>query len=123
MSSDNGGIIGVVNDPTSTVASGVWQQEEQYEAKVNDTWPQRALFTTKSLRFDDGSSDSLSLSVSGTSQTTAGTISFWFKRGALSTDQRVWINYVDANNYGAIKLQSDNKMEVVVVDGVQLQEN
>ena len=70
-----------------------------------------------SLRFDDGSSDSLSLSVSGTSQTTAGTISFWFKRGALSTDQRVWINYVDANNYGAIKLQSDNKMEVVVVDG------
>jgi len=42
MSSDNGGIIGVVNDPTSTTAPGVWQQEEQYEAKVNGTWPQRA---------------------------------------------------------------------------------
>ena len=31
-----------------------------------------------SLRFDDGSSDNLSLSVSGTSQSTTGTISFWF---------------------------------------------
>ena len=70
-----------------------------------------------SCRFNDGDSASLTKSVSGTSQTTAGTISFWFKRGVLSTDQRVWINYVDANNYGAIKLQSDNKMEVVVVDG------
>jgi len=70
-----------------------------------------------SCRFNDGDSASLTKSVSGTSQTTAGTISFWFKRGVLSTNQRVWINYVDANNYGAIKLQSDNKMEVVVVDG------
>jgi len=56
----NGGIIGTVNTPTSTTATGVWQQEEQYEAKVTDTWPQRTLFTTKSLRFNDGSSDYLS---------------------------------------------------------------
>ena len=70
-----------------------------------------------SCRFNDGDSASMTKSVSSTSQDTTGTISFWFKRGVLSTDQRVWINYVDANNYGAIKLQSDNKMEVVVIDG------
>jgi len=28
----NGGIIGPPNIPTSTTATGVWQQEEQYEA-------------------------------------------------------------------------------------------
>jgi len=70
-----------------------------------------------SLRFDDGSSDNLSLSVSSTSQSTTGTISFWFKRSTISADQRVFVNYVDANNYGGIKLQSDDKMEIVVVDG------
>ena len=69
-----------------------------------------------SLRFNDGSSDNLSLSVSSTSQSTTGTISFWFKRSTISADQRVFVNYVDANNYGGIKLQSDDKMEIVVVD-------
>ena len=49
----NGGIIGPVNIPTSTTATGVWQQDEQYEARVTDTWPERSLFTTKSLRFND----------------------------------------------------------------------
>ena len=70
-----------------------------------------------SLRFNDGSSDSLSLSVSGTSQSTTGTISFWFKRSTISADQRVFTNYIDANNYGGIKLQSDDKMEIVIIDG------
>jgi hypothetical protein len=70
-----------------------------------------------SLRFDDGSSDNLSLSVSSTSQSTTGTISFWFKRSTISADQRIFVNYVDANNYGGIKLQSDDKIEIVVVDG------
>ena len=79
MSSDNGGIIGVVNDPTSTTASGVWQQEEQYEAKVNDTWPQRPLFTTKSLRFNDGSSDYLNRTPSGDGNKRTFTFSTWLK--------------------------------------------
>ena len=56
----NGGIIGTVNTLTSTTATGVWHQQEQYEAKVTDTWPQRALFTTNSARFNDGSTDYLS---------------------------------------------------------------
>ena len=76
-----------------------------------------AFNVSNSLRFNDGSSDSLSLSVSGTSQSTTGTISFWFKRSTITTDQRVFVNYVDANNYGGIKLQSDDKMEIVIVDG------
>ena len=41
-----------------------------------------------SCRFDDGSSASLTKSVSGTSQTTAGTISFWFKRSDYGSGGR-----------------------------------
>ena len=80
----NGGIIGTVNIPTSTTATGVWQQEEQYEAKVTDTWPQRALFTTKSARFNDGSSDYLNRTSSSTGNKKTFTISYWCKRGNLT---------------------------------------
>ena len=78
----NGGIIGPVNIPTSTTATGVWQQDEQYEAKVTDTWPQRALFTTKSLRFNDGSSDYLTKTFSSAGNRKTWTWSGWVKRSS-----------------------------------------
>jgi len=34
-----GNIIGVPNEPTPAIASGVWSLGEQYRAKVNNTWP------------------------------------------------------------------------------------
>jgi hypothetical protein len=86
----NGGIIGPPNIPTSTTATGVWQQEEQYEAKVTDTWPERALFTTKSARFDRGSSDYLNKTFSGAGNRTTWTISVWVKRAnELSTNSYI----------------------------------
>ena len=77
----NGGIIGTVNNPTSSTATGVWQQEEQYEAVRDGTWPQRALFTTKSLRFNSGSSDYLTFTPSATPTGSAKTwtYSVWAK--------------------------------------------
>ena len=84
----NGGIIGPVNIPTSTTATGVWQQDEQYEAKVTDTWPQRALFTTKSLRFNRGSSDNLTRTPSSASNRRTFTLSFWVKRADLGSGNR-----------------------------------
>ena len=110
MSSDNGGIIGVVNDPTSTTASGVWQQEEQYEAKVNDTWPQRALFTTKSLRFNDGSSDYLIRTPSSASNKDLWTLSFWIKRSTLGTSQSIYGVYADSNNQETLAFDSNDKL-------------
>jgi len=110
MSSDNGGIIGVVNDPTSTTASGVWQQEEQYEAKVNDTWPQRPLFTTKSLRFNDGSSDYLIRTPSSASNKDLWTLSFWIKRSTLGTSQSIYGVYADSNNQETLAFDSNDKL-------------
>ena len=80
----NGGIIGTVNNPTSSTATGVWQQEEQYEAVRNGTWPLRPLFTTKSLRFNDGSSDKLTRTQSNGNRQKF-TLSTWLKRSALNT--------------------------------------
>ena len=121
MSRKNGGIIGPANTPVgglfSGVAGGVWRMNDVLNFINNSQWPKAPGNIDNSLRFNDGSSDNLSLSVSGTSQSTTGTISFWFKRSTLGSDQRIFVNYIDANNYGGIKLQSDNKLEIVVVDG------
>ena len=121
MSRKNGGIIGPANTPVGGlfkgVAGGVWRMNDVLNFVGNNQWPTGPKDIENSCRFDDGSSDNLSLSVSGTSQSTTGTISFWFKRANISADQRVFVNYIDANNYGGIKLQSDDKLEIVVVDG------
>ena len=95
----NGGIIGKVNNPTSTTATGVWQQEEQYEAVRDGTWPSRALFTTKSARFNSGSSDSLTRTPSSASNRKTFTYSSWVKRSILTSgDQAIFNAHTDAQN-------------------------
>ena len=110
----NGGIIGTVNNPTSTTATGVWQQEEQYEAKVTDTWPQRVLFTTKSLRFNDGSSDYLTESVSSTSNRRTFTYSAWIKRSSLSGSgyPRLFNPFVNSANFFDIFFRNTDALNV-----------
>jgi len=39
MAKENGGIIGVDNTPTTSTASGVWDLQDQYNARVGDIWP------------------------------------------------------------------------------------
>jgi hypothetical protein len=43
MAKENGGIIGVVNTPTTSTASGVWALEDQFNARVGDIWPGQLL--------------------------------------------------------------------------------
>jgi hypothetical protein len=110
----NGGIIGPLNIPTSTTATGVWQQEEQYEAKVTDTWPQRVLFTTKSLRFNPGSSDYLTESVSSTSNRRTFTYSAWIKRSSLSGSgyPRLFNPFVNSANFFDIFFRDTDALNV-----------
>jgi len=104
----NGGIIGKVNNPTSTTATGVWQQEEQYEARVTDTWPERALFTTKSARFNTASSDYLNrTATSGNRQ--VSTFSGWIKKSSNGVDtNRVFLEYNSGTNYFEIRFRDTN---------------
>ena len=114
MSSDNGGIIGVVNNPTGSAASGVWQQEEQYEAKVNGTWPQRPVFTTKSLRFNNDSSDFLFFTPLTTTNRRTFTISFWFKQTNSGAQSYMFStgNYASGDGLLQIKISSSGRLTV-----------
>jgi hypothetical protein len=102
----NGGIIGTVNTPTSTTATGVWQQEEQYEAKVTDTWPQRALFTTNSCRFNE-SDDCLIKTFGSAGNRKLWTFSVWFKRGKLGGSYALFVAGSAGNDEGTIRIEAD----------------
>ena len=92
MARDNGGIIGKLNTPTTSVASGVWALEDQYQAQLAGTWPLVYPLTTfnNSCRFDDDSSDYLEKTFSGDGTShDIGTISVWIKRGELSAENLI----------------------------------
>ena len=112
----NGGIIGTVNTPTSTTATGVWQQEEQYEAVRDGTWPSRPLFTTKSLRFNRGSSDNLTRSTGTATNNDKATVSFWLKRSSFNS-QGIIAEDTNGSNKFAFILNSNQKIELVQETG------
>ena len=113
----NGGIIGTVNTPTSTTATGVWQQEEQYEAVRDGTWPSRPLFTTKSLRFNDGSSDYLNKTHSSSGGTTKATYSGWIKKCTLSNQKILFMEYESSGNYMMITFETANTIRIYGENG------
>jgi len=81
MDQNNGGILGKINTPTTSVASGVWSLDSQFEAQSSSIWPLAFPQTTiaNSCRFD-GSSDYLHKTASGAGNRRTLTISTWFKR-------------------------------------------
>jgi hypothetical protein len=84
MNQDNGGIIGKLNTPTTTVASGVWTLQDQFEAQTSSIWPLAfpQITIANACRFDDGSSDYFDKSSYATSTSTKQfTWSCWFKIG------------------------------------------
>ena len=100
MNQDNGGIIGKINTPTTTVASGVWTLQDQFEAQSSSIWPLAFPQTTiaNSCRFNNDSSDYLIRTPSGASNRDAWTLSLWIKRCNLGTYQSIYGIYADANN-------------------------
>ena len=93
MARDNGGIIGKLNTPTTSVASGVWALEDQYQAQLAGTWPLVYPLTTfnNSCRFDDGSSDYLTRTPSSQGDLQKSTFSAWIKRGALGSGKQLFV--------------------------------
>jgi len=85
MAKDNGGIIGVLNTPSTSLASGVWALEDQYQAKLGGTWPFPFNLGSSSARFNSGSSDYLNRTPSSTGNRRVLTYSFWCKRSALGS--------------------------------------
>ena len=81
MDQNNGGIIGKINTPTTSVASGVWSLDSQFDSQASSTWPLAFPQTTiaNSCRFNAASSDNLSRTPSSTSNRRTFTFSTWFK--------------------------------------------
>ena len=100
MNQDNGGVIGKINTPTTSVASGVWSIQDQFEAQSSSTWPLAFPQTTiaNSCRFNNDSSDYLIRTPSGASNRDAWTLSLWIKRCNLGSYQSIYGIYADANN-------------------------
>ena len=65
---------------------------------------------TNSLRFNSGSSDDLSRTISVAGDRQKFTISTWVKRGSLTVRQQFIGAYTDANNYFYIEFSADNTM-------------
>ena len=107
MNQDNGGVIGKLNTPTTTVASGVWTLQDQFEAQTSSIWPLAfpQITIANSCRFDDGSTDNLSKTFSASNRRTF-TFSTWIKRGSTSTNQSLFSARSDSSNYGTIRLES-----------------
>ena len=89
MSRKNGGIIGPVNTPVGGlfkgVAGGVWRMNDVANFVANNQWPTGPQSIENSCRFDDGSTDNLSRTLSSTGNQKKFTISLWTKP---STDQQ-----------------------------------
>ena len=119
MNQDNGGIIGKINTSTTTVASGVWTLQDQFEAQSSSTWPlafPRTTFTN-ACRFN---SDAYMVknNESPTNQKKY-TINVWVKRSVLSSRQRVF-TVIDTSNtaaYSYLEFESGDTINFDDFDG------
>lgn len=86
MNQDNGGVIGKINTPTTSTASGVWSIEQQFEAQSSSIWPLAFPQTTftNSCRYDDGSDDYLSKTFGSSGNRKTWSFSTWIKRSYLA---------------------------------------
>ena len=87
MNQDNGGIIGKINTPTTSLASGVWSLDSQFDSQSSSIWPLAFPQTTiaNACRFNRGSSDSLERTPSGAGNRRTFTYSCWFKLGKIAS--------------------------------------
>jgi len=119
MNQDNGGIIGKINTPTTSVASGVWSLQDQFESQSSSIWPLGFPQTTftNSCRFDDDSNDYLEKAQTGVDgNEKTWTISMWIKRSKLGSSQ--YLFSFGENNSSEGKMYFDsNDFLVLTNDG------
>ena len=113
MNQDNGGIIGKINTPTTSLASGVWSLDSQFDSQASSIWPLAFPQTTiaNACRLDDGSSDGFSLSGQNGNRKTF-TFSCWVKRGVFG-ENFLFNSRIDASNHFLTRFTGDHKLELL----------
>ena len=121
MNQDNGGVIGKINTPTTSLASGVWSLDSQFDSQSSSIWPLAFPQTTiaNSCRFDDssgGTGDYLEKNFSSTQDSRRTfTVSAWVKRSNLTgTDQRYWgSSEGSGEGYNSLGFDGSNQLKVL----------
>ena len=118
MNQDNGGVIGKINTPTTSLASGVWSLDSQFDSQSSSIWPLAFPQTTiaNACRFDDGSSDYLEKNFSSTQDSRRTfTVSAWVKRSNLTgSDQRYWgSSEGSGEGYNSLGFDGSNQLKVL----------
>jgi len=72
-----------------------------------------------SLRFDDGSSDSLTRDIGSNGNKKLFTFSFWVKRSSLGAEQRIFMGDDGGNGEDFVQFKSDDKIKFASADGSQ----
>jgi hypothetical protein len=94
MSRKNGGIIGPANTPVggliTGLAGGVWRMNDVANFVGNSQWPLAPENIDNSLRFNSGSSDNLSKSLSTPTNDKKFTFSCWFKKSKNATEMNLF---------------------------------
>jgi hypothetical protein len=113
MSRKNGGIIGPANTPVggliTGLAGGVWRMNDVANFVGNSQWPLAPQSIDNSLRFDDGSSDSLTKTLSSSNRKIY-TISTWVKRSELGSVQNIFTSGANGVGDSGLRFLSGNNI-------------
>ena len=116
MNQDNGGIIGKINTPTTSVASGVWTLDSQFESQSSSIRPLAFPQTTftNSCRLNKSDSPYLNRTNGTATNNDKYTFSLWTKRGIVSSAFEFLIEGWTANGdttCGILRFRSDDRLD------------
>ena len=115
MNQDNGGVIGKINTPTTTLASGVWSLDSQFDSQSSSIWPLAfpQVTFTNSCRFNDGSSDYLTKTPSGAGNRRTWTFSAWVKKCSLGFQRLIACGSGTGGLFSSIEYDSSNRIRIL----------
>ena len=116
MAKINGGIIGPNNPTGPFSAGGVWRLEDAFNAQKAGTWPLVLGYQIpNSLRFNSGSSDSLTKTTTTPDNRDKLTLSAWFKLSSDSTSQEIF-GFYGSNDYFTVRASNSGPIDVILYD-------
>jgi hypothetical protein len=119
MAKRNGGIIGPSNVPTPFTAKGTWKLSDAFNYIKAGLWPQTLGYqVNNSLRFNSGSSDSLTRTAGTFTSRDTFTVSAWVKlTGGGGPNQIPIVSFDGSNQYMAIRFNSSFQLDPISYQG------
>ena len=125
MNQDNGGVIGKINTPTTSLASGVWSLDSQFDSQSSSIWPLAFPQTTfdNSARWNRADSPYLSKTFSSAGNRDKWTFSCWVKKCKTGVEQRLLTTSDNSSFDDNIRFNSDDTFNVICNNATVLKTN